>query len=40
LAVLALVTGITSAVLYRYEYGGVGILLGALTLVRPAKQSN
>jgi hypothetical protein len=32
-AMVAMVIGITGAVLYRFELSGLGILLGALTLV-------
>lgn len=34
LALLAVIAGVAGAVLYRFELSGVGLLLGALVLVR------
>jgi hypothetical protein len=38
LAVVAIACGVFGAVLYRYELSGVGLLLGALVLLRRAPQ--
>jgi hypothetical protein len=37
-ALLAIACGVTGAILYRYELSGVGVLLGALVLLRRPPQ--